>query len=90
MGFQNSRLKWLREIGIIDVIQRRWVPRKPPCEGSLGFNSIGITEVKPALMVLAFGFALSLATMLGEVICKYLSKYSNDVYKKRVRWNKTQ
>lgn len=63
-----SRLRWLRETGHIDCIQRRWIPRKPPCEGSLGFNSIGLTEVKPAIIFLSFGFAAALLVLCVEWI----------------------
>lgn len=69
------RLRWLREVGIIDRIHRRWIPRKPPCEGSLGFNSIGITEVKPALILWLVGFVSSLVVLcieclLHRTVCK--------------------
>lgn len=65
----------MREIGIMDIINRRWIPRKPPCIGNLGFNSIGITEVKPALTVLVFGFALAFSLMITEIIHKQILKY---------------
>lgn len=60
----------MREIGIIDCIHRRWFPRKPPCEGSLGFNSIGLTEVRPALILLLFGFGAAIGALFLEIIYK--------------------
>lgn len=69
------RLKWIREVGLMNLVERQWSLRKPPCIGNLGFNSIGITEVKPALMVLCFGFSLAFFMMIIELIHNAALKY---------------
>lgn len=55
----------------MNSIKRRWIPQKPPCVGGLGFTSIGITEVKPALMMFAFGSAFAFFVMFAELIHKF-------------------
>lgn len=47
----------------------RWIPKKPDCEGSRrGFNSVGLTEVKPAVYLLLFGYGLSIALLISEIL----------------------
>lgn len=70
-------MHWIREIGIYDCIHRRWYPRKPPCEGGIGFNSIGLTEVRPALMLLLFGFGAASVVLLLEILHTFLQKKCN-------------
>lgn len=67
----------MRESGILDRIHRRWLPRKPPCEGGIGFNSIGLTEVRPALMLLLFGFGAAFVVLLLELLHTFLEKKCN-------------
>lgn len=74
INFISFRLIWIREIGIMDCIRRRWFPRKPPCEGSLGFNSIGLTEVRPALLLLLFGFVATISVLLIEILYNKFQK----------------
>lgn len=65
------RLRWQREIGLIDRTHRHWIPRKPQCEGGgRGFVSVGLTEVHPAIMLLVFGSAASFGVMIIEIIYK--------------------
>lgn len=67
----SIRLRWQREIGLIDRTHRHWIPQKPQCEGGgRGFVSVGLTEVHPAVMLLVFGAAASFGVMIIEIIFK--------------------
>lgn len=48
----------------------RWVPRKPNCEGGHGFVSVGITEIKPALMLLLGGYMIAVIMIVIEILNK--------------------
>lgn len=64
----RQKLRWYREVGVLDGNHRRWIPGKPPCLGSLGFNSIGLTEVRAPLMMIAIGYVLSLIILALEML----------------------
>ncbi|XP_044733247.1 ionotropic receptor 75a-like [Chrysoperla carnea] len=52
----TQRLRWQKEIGLIDRTRRRLVPQKPKCESSRAdFVSVGLTEFMPAIRVLSYG-----------------------------------
>lgn len=54
--------------------KRRWFPKKPICEGGVrGFITIGIAEVKPALLFLLIGMGVSFAILLIECLAKIIS-----------------
>lgn len=49
--------------------KRRWFPRKPICDaGSRGFQTVGLQEVKPALLFLGIGTGISLFIMIAEFL----------------------
>lgn len=61
------RLRWQREIGLIDRTQRQYIFRKPPCEkNGRMFISVGLDEIRPAITLLVIGTAVSFIIMLVE------------------------
>lgn len=49
--------------------KRKWFPRKPICDaGSRGFQTVGLQEVKPALLYLGIGTGISFFIMIGEIL----------------------
>lgn len=64
-----------RDIGLHSRIRRRWLPTKPECEGrGGGYVSVGITDFIPALLVLSYGFLVSFAVLVIEIIIYFRSK----------------
>lgn len=48
-------------------VKRRWFPKKPNCEaGVRGFMTVGIAEVKPALLFLLMGMGVSFFILFIE------------------------
>ncbi|KAJ8731049.1 hypothetical protein PYW08_002462 [Mythimna loreyi] len=63
-----TRLRWQREVGLMDRERRIWLVSRPRCEASGGgFVSIGIIDVLPALQVLALGAFISVVLLASEV-----------------------
>nr|CAD7267200.1 unnamed protein product [Timema shepardi] len=57
----SRRLRWLREVGMINREWKRWVTEKPRCDTHYsGFISVGIEDFYPALLVLTYGIPCSL------------------------------
>lgn len=49
--------------------KRQWFPKKPICDaGSREFRTVGLQEVKPALLFLGIGTVISLFVMIGEIL----------------------
>lgn len=47
----------------------RWFPKETLCEGEAsGFTTVGIREIRPALLLLLNGTALSLVLMFIEIV----------------------
>lgn len=68
--------------------KRRWFPKKPICEGGArGFMTIGIAEVKPALLLLLMGMVISFVILLFEWMSKIMWDYHN---KKRPQANQKE
>lgn len=61
------RIRWQRENGLMDKQKRRWFPKKPICEGSRGFTTVGLQEVKPALFIWFVGVTLSIVLVFAEI-----------------------
>lgn len=58
--------------------KRRWLPKKPVCEGGArDFITIGIAEVKPALVFLLMGMCVSFAILILELLTKVTSDHFN-------------
>lgn len=61
------RLRWQREVGLMDRYRRIWMSKKPKCDaGSGGFVSVGLVDVLPAAHALLAGAALAAALLLLE------------------------
>lgn len=79
------RLRYQRENGLMNRAKRRWFPKKPICEGGVrGFTTVGIAEVKPALLLLLMGMGASFGVLFVEWLVKIISDQRK---KKRSRRN---
>lgn len=85
------RLRWHRENGLMNKIKRRWFPKKPMCEGgSRGFVTVGIAEVKPAIIFYIVGTGVSSAILIIEIILhKLVLMMEKEKIKQKLEWRKT-
>lgn len=51
----------------------RWIPKKPDCEGGRGFMTVGLQEVKPAVVFLLIGYGLSVLIIAAENLLRILN-----------------
>lgn len=52
----------------------RWIPKKPNCNGgSRGFVTVGLSEIKPAIILLALGYALCVLMLGIEILLSKLN-----------------
>lgn len=73
------RIRWLREVGLIDRVHRQFIPAKPRCEaGSRKFVSVGMTEIRPAVIFLAIAVLMSLLIMLLEIMHVHVKKWRSE------------
>lgn len=56
------------ETGLMNREKTIWIPKKPNCEGGHEFVSVGLSEIKPALYALFFGYGLAVAVFIAELI----------------------
>lgn len=64
-----------------DEIQ--WIPKKPNCEGGLrGFMTVGLGEIKPAIIFLLIGYGLAVLIFVAENLLRILYARKNKKYKK--------
>ncbi|KAJ8721746.1 hypothetical protein PYW07_002521 [Mythimna separata] len=76
-----TRLRWQREVGLMDRERRIWLVSRPRCEASSGgFVSIGIIDVLPALQVLALGAFLSVVLLASEVGVHELNRRTREYH----------
>lgn len=76
--YLRHRLRWQREVSLVNREDRKWIPQKPKCESGVGgFVSIGLTECRYAFGIFGYGIALSFAVFLTELI----RKHSKGIYK---------
>ncbi|XP_055300052.1 glutamate receptor ionotropic, kainate 2-like [Sitodiplosis mosellana] len=65
----RQRIKWQKEIGLMKRDELRWIPTKPDCKGGLsGFVTVGLNEIKPAVILMLFGYGLSLLVLGVEIL----------------------
>ncbi|CAH0581069.1 unnamed protein product [Chrysodeixis includens] len=63
-----TRLRWQREVGLMDRVRRVWLAARPRCEQpGGGFVSVGIIDVLPALQVLAIGASIAVLLLCAEL-----------------------
>ncbi|XP_069681535.1 ionotropic receptor 75a-like [Periplaneta americana] len=68
----GQRVRWYREVGLLDRLFKIWMPQKTKCvSNSGGFVSVSLTEFYPAVLVLEYGTALAVAILLLEVLYYY-------------------
>ncbi|XP_059049619.1 ionotropic receptor 75a-like [Achroia grisella] len=64
-----SRLRWQREVGLINREQRHWLAERPRCDAAgAGFLSVGIADILPAIQVLSAGALISVLLLLSEIV----------------------
>jgi len=62
------RMRWLREVGMVQRTNMRWSHRKPVCEsGGTDFSSIGLTEIMPLLVFFTYGIIISVLLVFLEI-----------------------
>lgn len=72
----SQRLRWQREVGIMNREHRKWMPQKPQCLGNTGgFISVSLTECYPALIILLIGIAISFTFLAIENIVYFILNY---------------
>lgn len=70
---KNDRLKWFKETGLMKRDETKWIPKKPDCEGGRrGFMTVGLNEIKPAVILLVIGYAVAVLFLGAEVIQNFL------------------
>lgn len=81
--FSVHRIRWLREVGLMNRVHRQFIPSKPRCEaGSRKFVSVGITEIRPAVLFFAIGMLTSFIIMLLEAIYVKVKALRNQIKSK--------
>ncbi|KAM3959593.1 ionotropic receptor 75a-like [Aphomia sociella] len=72
-----SRLRWQREVGLIDRHRRIWIADRPRCDAnSAGFLSVGISDLLPAFQVLCCGALISLLLVFAEILAVKMKQHS--------------
>lgn len=75
------RMRWMREIGLIDRVHRVYVPPKPRCEaGSREFVSVSMTDIRPAVIFVMCGFLTSFLIMMLEIFCEKVKAYRERIH----------
>ncbi|XP_041987543.1 ionotropic receptor 75a-like [Aricia agestis] len=65
----GARLRWQREVGLMDRSRRVWMTGRPVCaDGGGGFVSVALGDVLPAAHALLAGAALAVALLLLEIV----------------------
>lgn len=73
---KKIRLRWHREIGLLDRNYRQWIPRRPICEpGGRGFVSVGLKEIRPAIILFLIMIGVSIFLLLCEIILKRVLQF---------------
>ncbi|XP_075217905.1 glutamate receptor ionotropic, kainate glr-3-like [Lycorma delicatula] len=76
----TRQLRWQREVGIMNRIERLWLPQKPSC-GSRGggdYVRVGLSEFHPVLLILLYGMILGASLLVMEIIY-YHRSYKGDM-----------
>ncbi|CAH1399221.1 unnamed protein product [Nezara viridula] len=83
---------WQRDVGLHSRIRQRWLPKKPVCDNSgRGYVSVGLTDFRPALLVMVYGITFSILAFLLEIITRYrcgFLKKSKRKPRKVKHWNR--
>ncbi|KAL4715367.1 hypothetical protein ACJJTC_015138 [Scirpophaga incertulas] len=72
----SVRLRWQREVGLLERQRHVWMSSKPRCDADgAGFLSVGITDILPAVQVLAGGALLSVVLLGMELVANRYRRY---------------
>lgn len=78
------RLRWQREVGLMNREELKWFPQKPKCEGGMGgFVSIGITECRYSLGIFGFGLLLSAFSFILELAVNYVWNLTKKIHRNK-------
>lgn len=65
----------------------RWIPKKPDCEGGRrGFMTVGLSEIKPAVILLLVGYGLSILIFSTEFLLRKIDERCKIQKKPNVRY----
>ncbi|XP_031622981.1 uncharacterized protein LOC116340566 [Contarinia nasturtii] len=79
----RQKVKWQKEIGLMKRDELRWIPKKPNCEGGRrDFVSVGLSEIKPAIIMLLMAYVISAFLSIIEVIFHQLQTQCKQSKKK--------
>ncbi|KAH9631873.1 hypothetical protein HF086_014345 [Spodoptera exigua] len=69
--------KQIRESGIQSAIRRRYLVSKPHCTTKMSsFSSVGLLDMRPVLILMLYGVAVSVIIVIGEIIAhKLINRY---------------
>ncbi|XP_026739969.1 ionotropic receptor 75a-like [Trichoplusia ni] len=61
--------KQIRESGIQSAIRKRYLVSKPHCTTKMSsFSSVGLMDMRPVLILMLYGVAVSVAIVIGEIV----------------------
>lgn len=73
------RIRWQREIGLINKEQRRWIPKNPECgTGGRGFLTVGLMEVDLAIKMLVIGTLFSAFLLFCKLLYNRMGTNSSN------------
>ncbi|CAB3229111.1 unnamed protein product [Arctia plantaginis] len=78
--------KQIRESGIQSAIRLRYLVTKPRCTTKMSsFSSVGLMDMRPALILMLYGVAVSVAIGIGEIITyNLLNRHKKTSSKKQI------
>lgn len=75
MVFYLLRLHFQRENGLMQRQLARGIAKKPVCENNANkVTSVGLIEIRPALLIFIFGHCAALMIFFIEIICQKIIK----------------
>lgn len=80
------RLRWIREVGLMDKIHGQFISKKPKCEGNArSFVSVGLHGIQPAIMLFVVGSLIAFIILGHEILYK---KFIDEQALFKLIWNK--
>ncbi|XP_063894373.1 glutamate receptor-like [Helicoverpa armigera] len=69
--------KQIRESGIQSAIRKRFLVSKPHCTTKMSsFSSVGLMDMRPVLILMLYGVAVSVTIVIGEIaVYKLMNRY---------------
>lgn len=82
----GQRMLWQRETGVMNREYKRWIPQKIRCTGNVGeFDSVGLTDSRPAFMALTIGMVSACLILVVENAIWHLKTSSNVINKFKLK-----